>query len=692
MDLLTSLVTGVVTGGRDRTPRRAARVAPGGARSGSPGGAPGGARDGAGRRPRPGAWLGAGPEAAAVLALFVVAAVGLFADTWSHPSRALIGVPADNVLTAWCLRWVSWALAHGHSIFFTHHIGAPSGVNLLTTTPVTLAGLALAPVTAGLGPVVAYNVLATGSVALSGWCAYLACRRYAAGVVGPVAGGLVYGFSPYMLAQSLGHAQLTAAFLPPLLVVLADEVVASQRRSALGAGALLGLLGVAQLLLSSELVVTEVVAGAVGLVVLALSRPAQVRSHLPHAAVALGAAAVVFAALAAWPLWVAFLGPGHLPAGGPVRGGGFVDDLANFVVPTRVQAVVPAGAARLAARFGAGLVESNAYLGLPLLAAAVATAVALWRRPVVRVMAGVGLVMAACSLGPSLQVAGHATGIPLPWRLVGGLPVLDDVLPSRLALYTDLAAAVLLAIGVGEAGSRWGGAGSRWGGAGSRSGGAGSRWGGAGSWSGEAGSRSDEARSRGRPGALALVAAALALIAVALFPRLPYPSEALAVPSFFTTAAVDRVPAGSTALVLPIDSASSLAWQAAADMRYRMPENHLGTGYRPPSPLGALAAVIARVQVSGQVPALAGTPSSAPAAAPRSGQSLTPAGPVTGGLPRPALAALAGDLRRACVRTVMVGPMPHRMAMEGLFAQILGSPPRSIGGVSVWAGLQGCRP
>ncbi|MGH9068157.1 MAG: hypothetical protein ACRD0J_11835, partial [Acidimicrobiales bacterium] len=601
-------------------------------------------------------------EAPLVLALFLAVALGLFSSTWLHPARSLVGVPADNVLTTWCFQWVSFALGHGRSIFLTHHIGAPGGVNLLTSTPVTLGGLVLAPVTAAVGSVVAYNLAATLGVALSGWCAYLACRRYAAGLAGPVAGGLIYGLSPYMLAQSYGHLQLTMAWVPPLMLLLLDQVLVRQSRPAPAWGALLGLLAAAQLYLGSELLVTEVVAGVVGTVLLVVCYPGHVRGRAGHAAVALATGAGVFVVLGGWPLWVAFLGPGHLPAGA-IRGhGSLVDDLENFVVPTAVQAVVPPAASRAAGSFAAGLVESNAYLGAPVLVVAVGTAVAGWRRPVVRVLALLGLVMAVCSLGPVLEVGGRVTGIPLPWRVVQHLPVVRDVIPSRLAVFTDLAAAVLAAVAVGEVGAWAAQRTDRW--AASRQ---------PGQWDSRPPGRRVARRQpgpwdtgpTGRRAALWArlgLAGGLALVAASLFPRLPYPSEPLTVPAFFTTAAVDRVPAGSTALVLPMDTSSSLLWQAEAGMRWRMPENHFGTGPRPPSPLGPLAGVIHGVQAGGARPV------------------LSPA----------RRSALAGDLSRACVTTVLLGPMPHRAAMAGLMGRVLQAPPAEVAGVSVWAGLPGC--
>ena len=49
------------------------------------------------------------------------------------------------------------------------------------------------------------------------------------------------------------------------------------------------------------------------------------------------------------------------------------------------------------------------------------------------------------SLGPLLRVAGHAVA-PLPWLLVVWLPVFDNLLPVRFALFTALVLAVIVAL------------------------------------------------------------------------------------------------------------------------------------------------------------------------------------------------------------------------------------------------------
>jgi len=196
-------------------------------------------------------------------------------------------------------------------------------------------------VTLLFGPVLTYNVLLTLGLGLSACTAYLAIGRYVSSRIAAVLGRLVYGFSPYMRAHSLGHVNLTLVFLPPLLLLLLDDVVVRQRRTPLLDGALLGVMAVCQLLISEEVLATTALTGALLLVVLAVGHWRQVRSHLSYAAAAFAVAAVVFLVLAAVPLASQFFGPYR--HSGPASGAAprLVNDLYTFVVPSRQQVVSP---------------------------------------------------------------------------------------------------------------------------------------------------------------------------------------------------------------------------------------------------------------------------------------------------------------------------------------------------------------
>src|SRR5205807_2430734 len=122
------------------------------------------------------------------------------------------------------------------------------------------------PITLTLGPTFSYNVLITLDLALSAWCAYLMIRRYVRSHSAAALGGLLFGFSPYVIAHAEGHPHVTTAFMLPLLFLLLDDVLARQRHSIRRAGLALGCAASAQLLLNEELLASAALVSGLALV------------------------------------------------------------------------------------------------------------------------------------------------------------------------------------------------------------------------------------------------------------------------------------------------------------------------------------------------------------------------------------------------------------------------------------------
>jgi hypothetical protein len=481
---------------------------------------------GAGRPGRgwlPGRWprLLAPPLA---LGVYLGLALWLYAPAWSSPAdTTLRGGDGDPAIFIWFLRWVPFALEHGHDLLVSHHLNYPDGVNLMWNTSLPLAGLLLAPVTALGGPVLSYNLLLVMGFALSAWCAYLAILRFVPSHLAAAAGGLVYGFSPAMRSEG-SHPHMSVALLAPLLLLVLYELLVVRRRSPWWAGVVLGLLAGCQLLLGEELLAMTALLGFVLLVLLVAGNLRRLRGRIAHPLKAFAVALVVFAAIAAWPLAVQFRGPQRV--NGDVQKTAHMSDLYSFVLPDAQKALAPAAAVRRAS----GLSGRSAYLGIPLLLVVAALALRRWSDALVRVSLALLVVSALLSLGPSLRLGGRDTGIRLPMALLERLPLLDSQVPTRMAELTALFAGLLLALFLHSV------------------------WRRGGSWR--------------------VAAAVTGLVALApLWPARPIPAEKVATPAFFTGAGVRELPRDGVALVLPFPYRSSVAmtWQAESDLWFRMP-------------------------------------------------------------------------------------------------------------------------
>jgi hypothetical protein len=560
------------------------------------------------------------PEAL-VLIVFLALATRVFPGAWVSPTSTTIGGGGgDAGLFMWFLRWTPYAVGHGLNPLFTDYLNYPQGVNAMWNTSLPLPGLLLAPVTSTLGVVFTLNLLLTAALGLSAFSAYLAIRRYVPSDPAAAIGGSVFGFSPYILNQSRGHLHVTLLFLVPPMLVALEEILVRQRRSPWWLGTGLGFMAACQLLIGEEVLAATAVIGATMLLVLVLLYPRQVAKRVPYALRALAMAALVALILAAWPLWLQLAGPQRIVHN--IQGStNYVSDLYNFVVPTRSQWLAPPSTLRLAAHFTGNIAEQGAYLGIPLLLIGVVTAICWWSKPVVRVSALLGLAAALLSMGGRLHVAGRTTRVHLPWRAFQNLPLISNLIPGRLVMFTTLFAGLLLAWFLWRA---W-------------------HW-----------------RVAGRVLAVVAVVAAL----VPLVPSGARSTNPVRVPAFFTGPEVRQLPEGSVALVVPPSAplnSNAMVWQAQAGMRFKMLRGYfVGPNSGRSSPYGAPPTVLSNVLSIVQ----AGQP-------PKLTHELR--------------ASLLDELRADRVQTVIVGPMRRQPTMVRFVTDLLGREPSpAAGGVYLW--------
>ena len=553
------------------------------------------------------------------LAGFLALAVWLLGSTWRSPTtRTLGGALGDPGVFTWFLRWTPFAVGRHISPFYSDWLNHPAGVNLMWNTWVPLPGLLLAPLTHAFGPVLSLNVLLTLAYGLSAWSAYLAIHRYVPNHGAAAAGGLVYGFSPVMIGHA-HHPNLVLVFLLPWLFVLVDEVVVRQRWSPVWLGAVLGLVAAAQLLIGEELLVATGLLAAVLVVVLAVMCPREVPGRAGYAAAAVAVSLLVFAPLAYLPLKAQLTGPArvHSDITPEARGS---SDLLAVITPNRLSAIAPESAIRLGDRFTG---TKEAYLGVPILLVALAVLVARWGSLVVRAGFAMLAVCLLLSLGARLRVGGRPTGVPLPWTAVEGVPLVQNMVPSRLAVFTALFAGLLLAAALD------------------------------GLWSGGWALRG-------------LAVLTVLVVLAALAPPGPFRARpVVATPPFFTGGAVRALPRDGVALVVPFPRRGrtnvAMVWQAQAGMWFKMPGGYFvgpdpGGGTRHDAPPTTTSVVLNRIQRGRRPP------------------ELTPA------LRR----KISRDFASWRVASVVLGPMDNREAMRGFLSDLLGRPPASAGGVAVW--------
>ena len=357
-----------------------------------------------------------------------------------HPGRAVFGSGRDPEIFVWAFAWWEHALAAGENPFVSHAVYAPDGANLAWATTVPGLAVPFAPLTAAAGPVVSYNVAALLLPALAAWTAFLLCRYLTHSLWAALVGGYLFGFSAYVVAQSLGHPHMTSVFLLPLVALV---VVRHVRGELTGRGLAwrLALLLGWQLWLSTEVAftLTLALAAAVALAYAFLpSRRSRLVALLGPVGAAYGGALVLASPLVGYAL----AGFRSESINEPAK---FSADLLNVVVPTHVLALTTSGLTAISRHFPANDAEQGAYLGVPTLLIVGLFAARARTSSTARFLVAAAVLSAFASLGTALHVEGERK-LWLPWSAVARLPVFDNVLPARFAVYTALAAAVMVAL------------------------------------------------------------------------------------------------------------------------------------------------------------------------------------------------------------------------------------------------------
>jgi len=548
------------------------------------------------------------------------------------------------------LAWPPWAVLHGHNPFFSNAIYAgQGGANMLTNASWMAGAVALSPITVLFGPVASLNVAVTLAPVFSGWCFFLAVRRFTRFVPGQVVAAALYGFSPIIVdSEPYGHFFQIWLFYPPLAFLCLYDLFVSRRHRPVPLGIGLGLLTVVQFFVGTEVLVITVVMAAIGGVFGAALAPRQAWALRRRALAAFTATAATAVPFLAYPVWFALGGPAHivgaawpgttlsgLPPLSLVQAGPGVDQASNLT--------------RLAGYWGPQG-PAISFVGFGVVAFLAVSVLVWYRKRMAWFLLGLGVCAWALSLGSTLQPITPSTdAVWLPWRVFAHLPVVSQVIPGRFSAITVFVAALLLAY---SADSWWERIVDR--------------------RRHRAATGAAPARSRGMQwgGVVLAGVTALALVPLAAAYRFPYVIHKKPVPSWFRHVGPTLTP-DTTLLVYPFPNggtAEAMGWQAENDMRYRIIGGFAivpgadGKHSEALSPFGGARLALDRLST------------------PQYG-TLPPASPAQVGLVRQAL-------RRWGARVVVVirqGRDPYYAA--GFLTAVLGRLPQVQDNALVWYGL-----
>jgi hypothetical protein len=376
----------------------------------------------------------------AFLLYLLVSIVLLGHGAFAHFGSTTIGYGPDPPLFIWDLKWWPQAILDGLNPLHTSVAYAPEGFDTTLVASMAAPSIVMAPVTQLAGPLVSYNVLTILAPAVNGWAAYLLCRTAGARYWPSVAGGYLFGFSTYVLGQSLGHPFISLVAIPPLVVYLVLRHQQGSISSRWLTAALTGVLTF-QFLTSSEVFLTMTMVGtavfALALLLLPQRRAALVGTGKPLVV------AYVITGLLVSPYLISTLTAdqtlSHIE---PIF---YSADPLNLVIPTRIT-VGGATMQAIGERFTGNLSENGTYFGIPLL---LVLALFGWQRRrdrIAMLLVGAFAIALLAALGPRLNLLGSVTAVRLPWAVFLHLPITKYVLPERIVVFAWLALGLVVAL------------------------------------------------------------------------------------------------------------------------------------------------------------------------------------------------------------------------------------------------------
>jgi hypothetical protein len=368
------------------------------------------------------------------------------------PKSALLGYPGDNFQHAWFLWHFARAITRGDNPFYTRLIFYPNRVNLAWSTTDPLAGFIALPLSLAVGPAAAYNLSLILQLVLSAFFARLLCFRISKNEMAAFIGGIVFGFSPFLMAHALGHLSLVTAFPVPLFVLVLDRIFI-ERNSSWKLGIFLGLTLLLAALAHYNYVVLCLLLALFWLPMELISDFARERFRiLEQVWKSLARAAATFAASFAPLLWMMLADRSQVP---PSRGLGHIEqfsaDALGFLIPSWNHVLLGHFVKRMSpAIFVAGF-EGTVYVGiLPLLLAAIGFWVGRRQRlPWATRAAALGVVFYLFSLGPEIRALGHPLGLRGPAAFLYHLPFAQFLsAPARFHAIVALCLAILCTLGM----------------------------------------------------------------------------------------------------------------------------------------------------------------------------------------------------------------------------------------------------
>ncbi|AJY74607.1 hypothetical protein [Paenibacillus beijingensis] len=384
------------------------------------------------------------------LLFYLTVALIYLGDVAFHPLTKHIGGNGDPEQFMWYLGWFWHSILNGQSPFTTTYLNYPSGLNLMANTSLLAEGLLFGPLIYLTSTYFVYNLIFFLNLMISALLFESILRMLGIRKWLSIFGGVLVSMMPYTTAHLSGHINLTSTVVVFAIIHMIISAAVKGVKKPYLYSVLFGLLLAFQFYTSSEIFATAFLSFAIVFVLFLLFYRTALFQFLKLFSWKCYIILVVsFVILVSPGLYYLFFGP-YFNISGQVYQlkNVYVNDLLNFILPTPVHELTGNTVNQVTAFFTGNFAESNGYLGIPLIILIIFFVQHQWNNQIIKILSVFFFIISILSMGSYLHILGlTSTKIVLPWMIFEHLPLIEHALPSRLMLYGDIAALLIILIG-----------------------------------------------------------------------------------------------------------------------------------------------------------------------------------------------------------------------------------------------------